>query len=151
MSRDCNDLYYNKQVYWWSNYITDEGKLNCYWSKPASITSSGNHKQEAEKFAMSGLIFTDELSTSTPDDGIRIMPHDAGVSFQASQQPGHVFIFRAQLCQWKTCTVQAIQWESPGTKIQAGTWTTNLRSTLVIRDPLRGAPLYGASSLWRRS
>ena len=78
-SLDCNDLYYRRQVFWWSDYLTEAGLLSCKMSRPKQLLS-GAWSQQAEKMAQTALMFSDQLSRTSPDDGIRITSYDAGVS-----------------------------------------------------------------------
>ena len=81
-AKDCSDLFYVKQVYWWEPLydLADGGEMYCDWAKPNYQDSEGNWRQLTEKLARMPLIFTDRLTHENSDDGIRIGPHDSSVS-----------------------------------------------------------------------
>ena len=75
-SADCASLYYLRQVYWWSEYETLAGRLSCTISEPAKLVGN-NWQQTAEKMAQAALIFPDEQTHTSPDDGVRVQSYDA--------------------------------------------------------------------------
>ena len=75
-SADCGALYYLRQVYWWSEYETLAGRLSCRISEPAKLVKN-NWQQTAEKMAQAALIFPDEQTHTSPDDGVRVQSYDA--------------------------------------------------------------------------
>ena len=80
-ARNCDDLFYKRQVYWWepTYLLTEVGMANCHWAKPKELGSNGKYMQYAEKMAHTPLMFTDELTHTDPDNGVRVVPYDSGV------------------------------------------------------------------------
>ena len=80
-AKNCDELFFKRQVYWWDPpyKLTEIGEAYCHWSKPKEQTSNGNWRQRAEKMAHVPLMFTDELSHTDPDNGIRVLPYDSAV------------------------------------------------------------------------
>ena len=80
-ARNCDDLFYKRQVYWWepTYLLTEVGTAKCHWAKPKELNSNGKYMQYAEKLAHTPLMFTDELTHTDPDNGVRVVPYDSGV------------------------------------------------------------------------
>ena len=82
-AKDCDELFFKRQVYWWepAYMLTDmgPGEAYCHWAKPKYQLANGNWRQRAEKMAHVPLMFTDELSHTDPDNGIRVLPYDSAV------------------------------------------------------------------------
>ena len=80
-AKNCDELFFERQVYWWEPpyMLTEMGEAYCHWSEPMSQDTNGKWKQRAEKMAHVPLIFTDELSHTDPDNGVRVLPYDSAV------------------------------------------------------------------------
>ena len=79
--------------------LTEMGEAYCHWSEPAYQTNNGNWKQRAEKMAHVPLMFTDELSHTDPDNGIRVVPYDSAVRHFSIQLIQDIYSVRALLGQ----------------------------------------------------
>ena len=80
-AKNCDELFFERQVYWWepAYMLTEMGEAYCHWAEPTSQSPNGNWNQKAEKMAHLPLMFTDELSHTDPDNGIRVLPYDLSV------------------------------------------------------------------------
>ena len=73
LSDTCSHLYYQKQVYTPGTFMLSsfDSPIVCEFTKPVKM-DGGEWDQDTEKLAKTALIFTDELSHTTPSDGISV-------------------------------------------------------------------------------
>ena len=70
-SATCDHLYFKKQVHDWGDAKVNNIVGSCPYSKPPVI-ESGKWNQVTEKLARNSLMFTDDLSITTPAQGIQV-------------------------------------------------------------------------------
>ena len=77
-SSSCDDLYYNKQVFFWQDYqISNMKNVKCDYSQPKYLYRNSWY-QHTEKLARNSLFFSDCLSHKEPDSGVKLTQQNSG-------------------------------------------------------------------------
>ena len=71
-SPSCDHLYFSKQVMFPGEYKLADITARCHYSLPARLSGS-SWDQKAEKLARSSLMFSDSVSRSNPNQGVKVL------------------------------------------------------------------------------
>ena len=79
-SSSCDDLYFRSQVFFWQDYkIVSLKNVKCDYSRPNYLYKN-NWYQTSEKLARNSLFFSDSVSHTEPDKGVKITQQSASLS-----------------------------------------------------------------------
>ena len=74
-SKNCDNLYFKKGVYYWTEYMIDGIEASCKYSQPPDTEWTGSQtvwNQKTEKLARNSLMFADGVSVTSPAQGVQV-------------------------------------------------------------------------------
>ena len=74
-SKNCDNLYFKKDVHYWTEYMIDGIEASCKYSQPPDTEWTGSQtvwNQKTEKLARNSLMFADGVSVTSPAQGVQV-------------------------------------------------------------------------------